>query len=261
MDKLKYVRLENPDGSYSSPIPLSTDGNYIDINGKTLTEELNNKATKEEVQAVASGSPAGVYTTVSALTTADPDHKKIYLVTADGHWYYYNSGWQDGGDYQAVKIQDRSVTYEKLDSEITDILDSVENITVPKQIISLSSVKAMPNELLQGGGHGKCVRTKNPKVPIYGVKIMTNVDPTTLYVGVGNGDNVLNGTIYLTKTQSIFNKIASIEIIGGDSNKLIEKNIMFDEPIYINSDNLFIGFWGWKGSQYHQLNCNLRISS
>ena len=52
---------------------------------------------------VASGSPAGVYATVSALTSADPDHSRIYIVNEDGHWYYYNgSQWTDGGLYQST---------------------------------------------------------------------------------------------------------------------------------------------------------------
>ena len=36
MDKLKYVKLENPDGSYSNNIPLAVDANYVDVNGTTL---------------------------------------------------------------------------------------------------------------------------------------------------------------------------------------------------------------------------------
>ena len=43
MDKLKYVKLENQDGTYSDSIPLSVDSDYIDINGTTLTNTLNKK--------------------------------------------------------------------------------------------------------------------------------------------------------------------------------------------------------------------------
>lgn len=64
---------------------------------------------ENKVNSVASGSPAGVYATVSDLTTADPDHSRIYVVSADGHWYYYgNSQWNDGGDYQGV-LEDDSI--------------------------------------------------------------------------------------------------------------------------------------------------------
>ena len=103
MDKLKYIKLKNEDGSYTDSIPLAVDSDHVDVNGSTLTTKLGTLATKTEVQAVASGSPAGVYATVSDLITADPDRSKIYLVNADGHWYYYNNGWTDGGLYQAAR--------------------------------------------------------------------------------------------------------------------------------------------------------------
>lgn len=44
MDKLKYIKLENEDGSYSSSIPLAVDSNYVDVNGTTLTDILETKA-------------------------------------------------------------------------------------------------------------------------------------------------------------------------------------------------------------------------
>lgn len=43
MDKLKYIKLKNEDGSYSEPIPLSADGNYIDIDGVSLANVLKAK--------------------------------------------------------------------------------------------------------------------------------------------------------------------------------------------------------------------------
>lgn len=70
------------------------------VNNQIL--QINNK-----VDSVTSGSPSGVYSTVSALTTADPNHDKIYVVTADGHWYYYNNTtntWTSGGVYQSTGI-------------------------------------------------------------------------------------------------------------------------------------------------------------
>lgn len=135
MDKIKYVKLEQSDGSYSDSIPLAVDSDYVDVNGNTLTNELNNKATKDEVQAVASGSPAGVYATVTALTEADPDHSRIYVVSADGHWYYYgNSQWNDGGPYQAISLENNSIKKEKLNNDIFE-----------KDIISFSNIELNSN--------------------------------------------------------------------------------------------------------------------
>lgn len=58
-------------------------------------------------------SPKGVYATVTALTAAFPTgNADIYLVTADGKWYYWNgSAWTAGTVYQATA--DSSVTPKK----------------------------------------------------------------------------------------------------------------------------------------------------
>lgn len=80
-------------------------------------EEISDLNTR--IASVASGSPAGIYATVQALTTADPNHSKIYLVNADGKWYYYNtsnSTWTAGGTYQAsVNLPTVNELEEKMD--------------------------------------------------------------------------------------------------------------------------------------------------
>lgn len=112
----------------------------------TLTNNLNTEITNRQtavadlqtqINSVASGSPAGVYSTVSALTTADPDHSKIYVVSADGHWYYYgNSQWNDGGVYQATED---SETINQLQEDVSKIkrqLDIVDNVIFKKDEIT-----------------------------------------------------------------------------------------------------------------------------
>ena len=114
------------DGTLTSLI-----ANYIDpiqsAFEQNLTSQINERINNYEdeidarvdniesqVASATSGSPAGVYATVSALTSADPDHSKIYVVTADGKWYYYNSStssWTAGGTYQS--------TLEELDKTLT----------------------------------------------------------------------------------------------------------------------------------------------
>ena len=72
--------------------------------GTTIEAQNDNIGViQSQIQALSSGSPAGVYPTVSDLETADPDHTKTYVVTETGKWYYYNttdSEWAEGGDYQ-----------------------------------------------------------------------------------------------------------------------------------------------------------------
>lgn len=85
--------------------------NYVDpfINKQnTKIENINNK-----LESVASGSPAGVYQTLSDLQLANPNHDKIYIVQETGNWYYYNtntSQWTSGGQYQTTGISDFSIS-------------------------------------------------------------------------------------------------------------------------------------------------------
>ena len=72
-----------------------------------------------QVASVASGSPAGTFATVTDLqndeiANTEDGKKRIYVVTADGNWYYWNgSAWTAGGQYQSTGIADKSVTPEK----------------------------------------------------------------------------------------------------------------------------------------------------
>jgi len=75
-----------------------------------IKEDISNIENK--VNSVASGSPAGVYETVANLTAADPDHSRIYLVTNNGNWYYYDdssSDWASGGVYQSIELIEDSI--------------------------------------------------------------------------------------------------------------------------------------------------------
>lgn len=68
-----------------------------------------NYATKAEMQSIANGAPIPVSST-SAMT----DTSKIYLLTTNGYWYYYNgSSWAQGGVYQSTGLADGSVTPKK----------------------------------------------------------------------------------------------------------------------------------------------------
>lgn len=77
---------------------------YTKEEGETFESGIDSRVLniESQVSGIASGSPKGVYATVSDLTTANPNHDYIYLVLADGHWYYWNtssSEWADGGAY------------------------------------------------------------------------------------------------------------------------------------------------------------------
>ena len=97
----------------------------------------NNQVLNNKIDAVTSGSPAGVYATVSALQSADPDHSKIYVVSYDGKWYYYDStlsSWVAGGTYQASVDTDTTNTLVKNFNKITDSGTIRNSMTINKAI-------------------------------------------------------------------------------------------------------------------------------
>ena len=140
MDKLKYIKIENEDGSLSDNIPLGVDAENVDTNdGSTVEIELNNLKNKDssqdnsinnlnnkiniqnnsinnlknQINSLASGSPL-VASSVSEMT----DTKKVYVNTTDGHWYYYNgTNWIAGGVYQAETISNNSIDFSKINNE------------------------------------------------------------------------------------------------------------------------------------------------
>lgn len=100
------------------------DGNLkarLDAEHNTVTAQLAEKASIVEVDSklsqIGDAKPSGVYATLSALQTAFPtgDGKNIYLVTADGKWYYWNAtAWTAGGVYQGIALS--SGDKEKVDA-------------------------------------------------------------------------------------------------------------------------------------------------
>lgn len=99
---------------------------------------------ENEIQAVASGSPAGVYATLLQLQSADPNHSKIYVVAENGNWYYYNtqtSAWTSGGEYQA------SVNQDILNNLIDKVGTLVENVSGS---MTASQNKVFPIKLKSG---------------------------------------------------------------------------------------------------------------
>ncbi|WJE66679.1 BppU family phage baseplate upper protein [Bacillus mycoides] len=64
----------------------------------------------------ASGSPKGVFATLADLKATFPKGDYgIYIVSADGKWYYWNNNaWTAGGVYQSTGIANNAINYQKL---------------------------------------------------------------------------------------------------------------------------------------------------
>lgn len=149
--KIKEIKIINQDGS-TELANVGADAVNVDYNDTTVKAELDklnitdnsikNTQTSQgntltnlqsQISSLASGSPAGVYATVEALTSANPDHSKIYIVTENGHWYYYNGGWQDGGIYQASENSDsitkiENIVYSRITPDKTNFFNIGLNI-------------------------------------------------------------------------------------------------------------------------------------
>ena len=74
--------------------------NTLDL-GNYYTQEQGEQFEQDVRETIGNGSPKGVYATLSDLESAYPTGTAgIYVVSADGHWYYWNgSAWTDGGAY------------------------------------------------------------------------------------------------------------------------------------------------------------------
>lgn len=111
-------------------VDIKADANTASISTETSQRISNDTSLQNLINSLSSGSPADVYDTYANLTTADPDHDKIYVVTADGKWYYYSqslSQWTEGGTYQSSEISDDSIKLSNLKEDV--IKQRYDNIT------------------------------------------------------------------------------------------------------------------------------------
>lgn len=108
-DRIQITNI--PNQTYITEKAKQSDLNTINITVDKL---------QTQVSSLSNGSPKGTFATLSALqsdsTANTTDGKKnIYVVTADGNWYYWNgTAWVSGGVYQSTGIADDSVTEKKL---------------------------------------------------------------------------------------------------------------------------------------------------
>lgn len=103
MDKLKYIKIQNEDGSYSGVIPVGADAANIDFSdGNTLEEVIENIYTKAEVNNLLGNISSLKIEIVSTLPTSSIDTNTIYLKPATDsktnniyeEYMYVNSKWE-----------------------------------------------------------------------------------------------------------------------------------------------------------------------
>lgn len=84
----------------------------VSINQQLEQTNLIANEASDKADAMASGAPKGIYTTLALLQAAYPTGTTgAYLVTADGNWYYWaGTAWTSGGIYQASNWLDALTT-------------------------------------------------------------------------------------------------------------------------------------------------------
>lgn len=102
---------------YSALVEVLADSNKFrtDID-KLDGDKANKKDVDEMIRTVGSGAPKGKFNTFDELKLKYPNGAEgIYLVTQNGHWYYWDTSaksWMDGGVYQATELEVESVKTE-----------------------------------------------------------------------------------------------------------------------------------------------------
>jgi hypothetical protein len=97
------------------------------------TTSINNNTSV--IASIGNGSPKGVYATLTSLQSAFPTGTSgIYIVSADGKWYYWSgSAWTAGGVYQSTGLALKSVRGENLNfsrnaiSDLTFVVGGMNN--------------------------------------------------------------------------------------------------------------------------------------
>ncbi len=117
---------------------------------KTEVAKVAAKADKSYVDTqianVASGSPKGVYATLTDLQTAYPTGATgIYVITEDGKWYYWNgSAWTAGGIYQATGIAEKSVGMKETAYLMAEGIPSKNLFTTKWELGNIASLTGQP---------------------------------------------------------------------------------------------------------------------
>ena len=227
--------LESLIGAYIQP---RIDAQNLEISEfKTLINtEVNNIQTL--VNAI-NGSPAGVYATKAALEAADPNHNKIYVVSADGKWYYYDnseSAWTEGGVYQSTSIDPDS-------SELTNMVRGEAYVTDSNISDYESDIKAItPN-----------------RIYLY-------------YVSPENVSNVPTNLSVVTTSQKYLFVVYKFASSSSDGNYIIYLQDFSKANTDINNNNVYVGgynaiigspsfAWHRMSSYSTSINLNAYISS
>lgn len=121
-----------------------------------LTAQLAQKATRKELESVASGTPKGVFESLSDLESEHPNGTDgIFVIENTGGWYFWDgSGWQLGGTYQTPMTTFFSTRNELIDGNFSNGLDSWGHLDTVVSLTETNSgalMTALVNSVTRGG--------------------------------------------------------------------------------------------------------------
>lgn len=119
----RYLKIGLSDGDKVNMKTEIRDSVIEDLS-PIIDTRLDNQDTK--IENIVSGSPKGVYASLSALQSAYPSGSNgVYLCSDNGHWYYWNgSAWTDGGLYQATSIASGDISRVELNEDLKKKTDN-----------------------------------------------------------------------------------------------------------------------------------------
>ena len=184
------------------------------INTQITNQNANIENINSKVNSLSSGSPAGVFSTLEDLKNENPDHSKIYIVSADGNWYYWNSNdWVSGGVYQSTKINPDDETIIDLKERDITYFNAIlnGNITLNKGVPSRGTINNVdgvfyPNEDETTYASEKYIPLKNNAEYIISSKgSLFNIyyyDSTKRYIKSEYNNNALNNRTVTFKNEN-----------------------------------------------------------
>ena len=207
----------------------------------SIDNSLNNKANSDEVfkkfQNIVDGSPKGTYPNLTALQLAKPNGEQGVFVTSDnGHWYYWDNQWRDGGVYQGKTVPEKTIGKVHFDFYSNDSKSA--NLFVEDNVVK-GGFFSSSGSYTQSDNWGYIKINANP-----GDEFVTNRN--FYYIAFFNGDRFVtipsgvdNFRIPIPlRNNPEYNKLSGFGIIQG---KYIKENIpqsKVDNSAYITSGNI-----------------------
>lgn len=236
--------LNNLIGAYIQP---RIDAQNLEI--QNFENNVNNQINtiNNKVDSVANGAPL-VASSIQNMT----DTSKIYVLTTNGHWYYYDgTNWQDGGTYQSTGIGNNNVTYSNLFEDLENSFESVVDLNTSYANGFHIGQYVNPNGEFKSVASTSCLEINVEEKETY---LFNSFYKTSVYT--------LENPLYIILDEN--NNVIEKEIINESTNEILTRKISMPKlakKIIINSVNYTdstvaqrFGITAFKIKNYNQSN-------